>query len=389
MEAVELAPTGTVTSPVQVVPAQRRRLLRKFIDLPYQLYRDNPYWVPPLRRDVAETLSARKNPFFEHGQIQPFLALDGTGRVVGRIAAIVNGMHLKKYHDGVGFFGFFECVPDFAVARALFDAAAEWLRQQGLQRMRGPTNPSLNDVAGLLVNGFDRAPSILMPYNPPYYVEFLERAGFTRVMTMWAYYVHKKYLRAEKLRRGAELIRRRYPSVTLRTLDMRRYDEEARTVLDIYNDAWSENWGHVPMTKNEFQHLARAMKQIIDPELVFILEDNGQPIGFSMLLPNLNQALRLVRNGRLFPFGLVKVLLAARLGAIYETRMPLMGIRRKYHGRGFDALLVLETIERGQRRGYEACEMSWVLDTNKVLLNALHHLGGVVDKEYALFERPL
>jgi len=177
--------------------------------------------------------------------------------------------------------------------------------------------------------------------------------------------------------------------ITLRTLDMRRYDEEARTVLDIYNEAWFENWGHVPMTEHEFQHLARALKQIVDPELVLILEDNGYPVGFSLLLPNLNQALRHARDGRLFPFGLIKILLAANLGAIYETRMPLMGIRKKYHGRGLDALLVLETIQRGKRRGYEACEMSWVLDTNKVLLNALEHLGGVVDKEYALFEKPL
>jgi len=389
MEATETLPEVRVAPPVQVVPVRGRRLLRKFIDLPYRLYRDNPYWVPPLRRDVAQILSPRKNPFFEHGQIQPFLALDASGRVVGRIAAIVNGMHLKKYDDGVGFFGFFECVPDFAVAEALFKAAADWLRQQGLQHMRGPTNPSLNDMAGLLVNGFDRAPSILMPYNPPYYADFLERAGFTRVMTMWAYYVHKKYLKAEKLERGVELVRWRNPTITLRTLDMRRYDEEARTVLDIYNEAWSENWGHVPMTEHEFQHLARALKQIVDPELVLILEDNGYPVGFSLLLPNLNQALRHARDGRLFPFGLIKILLAANLGAIYETRMPLMGIRKKYHGRGLDALLVLETIQRGKRRGYEACEMSWVLDTNKVLLNALEHLGGVVDKEYALFEKPL
>lgn len=389
MEAIETAPAVCVAPPVQVIPVRGWRLLRKFIDLPYRLYQGNPYWVPPLRRDLAELLSPRKNPFFEHGQIQPFLALDVTGRVVGRIAAIINGMHLQKYNDQVGFFGFFECVPDFTVAQALFDAAADWLRKQGLQRMRGPTNPSLNEMAGLLVNGFDRAPSILMPYNPPYYADLLEQAGFTRIMTMWAYYTHKKYLKTDKLARGIELVRRRNPTITLRTLDMRRYDEEARVVLDIYNDAWSENWGHVPMTEREFQHLAHAMKQIIDPELVLMLEDEGYPIAFSLLLPNLNLALRHARNGRLFPLGLIKVLLAAHLGAIYETRMPLMGIRKKYHGRGLDALLVLETIKRGKHRGYEACEMSWVLDTNKVLRNALEHLGAVVDKEYALFEKSL
>jgi GNAT superfamily N-acetyltransferase len=389
MEAAPVSVHVPTEKTVQVVPVSHWWQLRRFIDFPYRLYRDYPYWIPPLRRDVAETLNPRKNPFFEHGKIQPFLALDAQGHTVGRIAAIVNGMHLKKYKDGVGFFGFFECVPDFSVAQALFEAAARWLRHQGLTHMRGPANPSLNEVAGLLIEGFDRAPSILMPYNPPYYAAFLEQAGFTRVMTMWAYYVHKKYVKTEKLERGVELVRRRNPSITLRTLDLSRFDEEARTVLDIYNEAWSDNWGHVPMTENEFQHMARAMRKVVDPELVFILEDAGRPIAFSLLLPNLNQALRHVRNGRLLPFGLIKLLLALKLGAVYETRMPLMGIRKAYHGRGLDALLVLETIQRGKLRGYEACEMSWVLDTNKVLLNALVHLGAVVDKAYALYEKPL
>jgi GNAT superfamily N-acetyltransferase len=362
---------------------------RRFIDVPYQFYPGRyPNWIPPLRRDVKSTLDPSKNAFFDHGDIQLFLAEDASGEVVGRVAGIVNGMHLKKYDDGTGFFGFFECVEDYDVAEALLDAAAAWLREQGLSRMRGPANPSLNDTAGLLVDGFDREPSILMPYNPPYHEDFLTRYGFERTMTMWAYYVHKKYVQYERLRRGAEIVKRRTPGLEIRTLDVDRFDEEARTILDVYNDAWANNWGHVPMTEAEFQQLADELKQIVDPEMVFLIEHEGDPVAFSITLPDVNQALKHVSDGRLFPLGLPKLLLHATYG-IHECRMPLMGVRQTYQGKGLDAMLVLETIENGPPNGYDACEMSWVLDTNERLKNHVESLGAVVDKEYAMFETPL
>lgn len=376
-------------SPLTVRPVRTRSDRQRFIDFPYAFYRDNPHWVPPLRRDVKHTLDPRKNAFFEHGQIQPFLAVDAADRVVGRIAAIVNGMHLKKYDDGVGFFGFFECEERYEIASALLDAAAAWLRERDLSVMRGPANPSLNDTAGLLVDGFDRTPAILMPYNAPYHEDYLLRYGFERAMTMWAYTVHEKYVQADRLRRGARIVRHRNPGLTLRTLDMSRFDDEAQTLLDIYNEAWSDNWGHVPMTRAEFRQLAREMKQIVDPNLVFILEDEGTPVAFSIALPDLNQALRHVRNGRLFPFGLVQLLARAKFGGIYRCRMPLMGVRRAYHGRALDTLLILATIDDGLASGYDLCETSWVLDNNHVLKNALESIGAVVDKEYALFEKSL
>ena len=380
----------TPPTTVAVRPVRSGADRKRFIDFAYDFYRDDyPAWVAPLRQDVKHTLDPKHNPFFEHGQIQLFLAEDAQGTLVGRIAAIVNGMHLQKYDDGVGFFGFFECVDDYAVAEALLDAAGRWLRDQGLRGMRGPANPSLNDTAGLLTQGFDREPAILMPYNPPYHEDFLLRYGFERVMTMWAYYVHKKYVKVDKLRRGARIVRHRTPGLTLRTLDMNRFDQEARTIHDIYNDAWAENWGHVPMTEAEFTRLAKDFKQIVDPNIVFLLEKDGEPIGFSISLPNLNLALRHVDDGRLFPFGLPKLLAYARFGGIYECRMPLMGIRTAYQGRALDTLLVLATIEHGPKHGYDACEMSWVLDTNNVLKNSLTDMGGVVDKQYAMFETPL
>jgi GNAT superfamily N-acetyltransferase len=379
---------ATATS-VTIRPVEGRRDRQRFIDVPYDFYPERyPQWVPPLRRDVTDTLDPSENAFFEHGEMQLFLAEDASGAVVGRIAGIVNGMHLETYADGTGFFGFFECVDDYAVAEALLDAAADWVREQGLTQIRGPANPSLNDTAGLLVDGFDREPSILMPYNPPYHQDFLERYGFERAMTMWAYYVHKKYCQFERLQRGVDIVKKRTPGLSVRTLDLDRFEEEARTIREIYNEAWAENWGFVPVTEAEFMQLADEMEQIVDPEMVFFVEHEGTPVGFSIALPNVNQALRHVPDGRLFPLGLPKLLLNLYYG-VYECRMPLMGIRPEFQGKGLDSMLVLATIENGPPNGFDACEMSWVLDTNDRLKNHIESLGGVKDKEYALFEKPI
>jgi len=379
--------TATAAS-VDIQPVRSRSDRKAFIDFPYSFYsEDYPYWVPPLRREVKHVLDPSKNAFFEHGEAQLFLARRN-GRVVGRIAGIINGMHLKKYGDDNGFFGFFECGDDYTVAEELLDAATDWLREKGMTGVRGPANPSLNDTAGLLVDGFDREPSILMPYNPPYHEDFLLRYGFERAMTMWAFYVHKKYVQFDRLKRGAELVKRRTPGLTLRTLDMDRFEEEAKCVVDIYNEAWADNWGHVPMTEAEIDQLAGQLKQIVEPDMIFFVEHDGEPVAFSITLPNINQALQQVPDGRLFPLGLPKLLLNAHY-SIYECRMPLMGVRKEFQGKGLDALLVLATIESGPPNGFDACEMSWVLDSNDRLKNHIESLGAVVDKEYAMFERSL
>lgn len=369
-------------------PVQSRRDLKRFIQFPYDFYRDNLFWVPPLRIDQLETLNPRKNPFFEHGRMQLFLALDVNGRVVGRIAGIINGMHLKTHADDAGFFGFFETQEDFGIAEALLDAAASWLREQGMRTIRGPVNPSLNDTSGLLVDGFDRVPSIMMAYNPSYYEGYLLRWGFSRVMTLWAYYIHRKHVAIERLRRGAAIVRRRNPGLSLRTLDISRFDEEVTTIREIFNEAWSDNWGFVPATDHEFSHLANAMKQIVDPRMCFFVEMDGKPVGFTVTLPDINPALQRLPNGRLFPFGLAKLLILTKFAKVRELRMPLMGIRKAYHGRALDVLPVLETIEKCTDYGYYASETSWVLDDNHVMKNLLDSIHAVVDKEYAILEAP-
>ena len=374
---------------VTVRPVRTKRDLKRFIDFPYRFYKKYPHWVPPLRRDVASLLNPKKHPFFEHGRLQSFLAEDKAGAVVGRIAGIVNGMHLKTFDDGVGFFGFFECEERYETAAALLDAACQWVRDQGLTRARGPANPSLHYTAGVLVEGFDREPSLMMPYNPPYYEGFLLRYGFDRAMTMWAYYIHEKYMKMDRLRRGAELVYRRNPDLRLRTFDVSRFDEEALIVREIYNEAWADNWGYVPITDAEFDYFAAELKQIIDPNLIYILEKDGEPVAFSLSLPNINLGLRRIRNGRLFPTGLFKLLALDKLGGFDEVRMALMGVRPAYQSRAFDVISVLATMDNGPALGYYACEMSWILDSNHTLLNLMPSIGAVVDKEYALFEKSL
>ena len=370
---------------VTVRPVTSSADRKRFLDFPYSHYAGDRTFVPPLRMDQAKVIDAKKNPFFEHGDMQLFLA-ERAGEVVGRVAAIVNGMHLQKYADGNGFFGFYETIEDPDVSTALLDAATGWLKQRGLTGVRGPTNPSMNDVAGLLVDGFNRPPSILLPYNKPYYAGYLEDYGFTKAMTMWAYYVHEAYINSRKMARGAELVKRRYPGLTVRQLDKSRFYEEVDTAMDIYNLAWAENWGHVPYTSHEARHLADDLKQILEDDIFLFVEDEGRPVAFSASLPNLNRALQRIPNGRLLPTGLAKLLAWGQFGGIYEIRMALMGVLPAYRNRGIDALLIHQTIVNGQARGYEAAEMSWVLDVNTRLVNALDNLGAVRDKEYAMFE---
>jgi GNAT superfamily N-acetyltransferase len=362
---------------------------RRFIAFPYSLYSSSCYWTAPLRRDQSQLLFSKKHPFFTHGQIEPFIAEDASGQVVGRIAAIVNGTHSKKYEDGAGFFGFFECIEQHDVAALLFDTAAAHLKAKGFSSMRGPTNPSINESSGLLVEGFDRRPSILMPYNPPYYENFVLRCGFKRTMGMTAYYAAWKHLNTSRLQRGVEAVKKRMPGVRIRQPDMCRFTQEARLMWQIYNQAFDSSWGHVPMSEAEFMYMAKSMRTILDPNIVFFLEDNGSPIGFSLSLPNANTVLRQLQDGRLFPFGFIKLLGAAWFGGRHEVRTAVLGLLPPYQRRGLDSLLILSTIEQVRKHGYVGGELSWVMDNNVVLKNALAKLGAIIDKEYALFEKPL
>jgi len=373
----------------QIHEVKSRRDLRRFIDFPYTFYKDDPYWVPQLRKDIRHILNRKKNAFFDHGDMGLFLALDASGKVVGRIAGILNGMHLETHKDDVGFFGFFECEEHYETAEALLEAAGSWVKARGLRALRGPTNPTLNDQSALLISGFDRMPSVLMPYNPEYYHEFLKRWGFKQVMLIWAFWVHEKHANFDRLIRGARIIKKRNPGLVLRTMDMSRFYEDVEIMREIWNDGWENNWGFVPITQREFRQLAKGFKDIVDPRVCYILENDGEPVAFSVSLPNINPALKKLSDGRLFPFGLLKILLHEKAGGFNEIRMPLMGVKKAYHGRAFDVLPVIETMVKAPTYGYPACETSWVLDSNQILKNLLVAIGTVEDKRYAIFEKRL
>ncbi|HEX9704888.1 MAG TPA: GNAT family N-acetyltransferase, partial [Gemmatimonadales bacterium] len=364
-------------------PASSGRDLDRFIAFPYEHHSGNPLWVPQLRMDVRTLLSPKKNPFFQHAAAQYFLARTN-GRVVGRIAAIKNDAHNREHRDKVGFYGFFESVNDQGVANALFDAAARWLRQHGFDTMRGPMSPSVNDECGLLVWGFDTPPAVMMPHNPPSYVELTERAGFSKAMDLLVYESTGIEM-PERLVRAAKLVAERR-GITLRPLDMKRFNAEVELVKRIYNQAWEKNWGFVPLTDAEIDHLAKQLKPVVVPELVLFAEAKGEPIGFAACLPDLNVALKRNPSGRLFP-GILRVLWHAR--KIHRLRILLLGVLPQFRSTGVDALMYHWIWDKGTARGFNWGEAGWILEDNAAMNNAIARLGFRHYKTYRVYDKRL
>lgn len=332
-----------------------------------------------LRRD--------KNPFFEHADAQYFLAERSGGAkptVVGRIAAVHNRAHNAFHEDTVGFFGFFDAIDEQRVADVLFEAAAGWLRQRGLTVMRGPASFSTNDECGLLVDGLDTPPTILTPYTPPYYVGLLEHAGFAKARDLYMYQTVDNQL-PERLVRGAQLIAQRQ-KITLRSIDMKHFDAEVERIKQIYNTAWERNWGFVPMTDREIDHLAKELKPVVDPTLVVFAERDGETIGFAVALPDLNVALKTNPSGRLVP-GIIKILWAAR--KIPRIRILLLGLLKDYRRSGADALMYHWIWEKGYARGYRWAESGWILEDNVAMNNGMLRLGFERYKTLRLYDRNL
>ena len=380
-------------------PVETAADLERFIALPYELFQGDPIWVPPLRMDVRTMLSRTKNPFFEHAEAEYFTAERpaGTGprgpvyrrdgqawEVVGRIAAIHNRAHNDFHNDKVGFFGFFECIDDQAAADALFKTAAGWLKGKGLTAMRGPASFSTNDECGLLVDSFDLPPTILNPHNPRYYVGLVERAGFTKAKDLVQFQSTTTQM-PERLMRGARLIAER-KKITLRPMNMKKFDDEVELIKKVYNSAWERNWGFIPMTDKEIDHLAKQLKPVVVPDLVVFCEREGQVIGFAAALPDLNVALKKNPSGRLFP-GIIKVLWAAR--KITRLRILLLGLLKEYRMTGADALMYQWIWDKGTARGFNWGEGGWLLEDNLAIINGLKNIGFAPYKTLRLYDRPL
>jgi GNAT superfamily N-acetyltransferase len=365
-----------------VDPVEDRRGLHAFLRFPEVLYRSDPRWVPPLRRDEAHRLSPA-NPFFEHAEARLFLARRD-GEVVGRVAAIVDQWHLRRCRDGAGFFGFFEAVDDEVVAQGLFDAVCGWLRPRGLTVMRGPFNPSTNDTCGLLIEGFDLPPRIMMPYNPSYYPRLFERVGLHSIRELLTYEMDIPPLLPEAIGRVAEAARNR--GIRARSLDPKRLAEEAERFRQVYNAAWAENWGFVPMSEGEAAWMASQLRQVLVPELALFAESEGRAVGFFLCLPDLNPALR-VLGGRITPWGLLRFLLARR--RVDMVRMILLGVLPEFRRRGIEALLLQEGYHAVRRLGYRGAEVGWILEENAVTRQTTQRWNPRLVKRYRLYEASL
>jgi GNAT superfamily N-acetyltransferase len=366
----------------------RGESLRPFIDVAWTANARDPHWVPPLRMAVEPALDRDKHPFHLHAEVAYFVAERG-GSVVGRIAAIVNHRHNEFHEDRVGFFGLFESMDDAGVAGALVETAAAWLRARGMDTIRGPVNLSTNEEIsspGVLVEGFGTPPFVTMSHNPPYYGPLLEGTGLVKARDLLAYLIETNQA-PERLVRGVERLQQR-EGVTLRPLRLKRLAEEVRIIQGVYNSAWSRNWGFVPMTDEEFQYIAKDLKSVVDPDLVNIAEKDGEAVGFSISLPNLNEALRHLPDGRLFPFGVFKFLWHRR--KIRSVRIMTLGLRPEYQkSSGLGGLMYLNTFRVGQRKGYDIGEASWILEDNHLMNQALEKTGFREYKRYRVYERAL
>ncbi|GIX49322.1 MAG: hypothetical protein KatS3mg131_3533 [Candidatus Tectimicrobiota bacterium] len=374
------------SDPILVRPVRSRRERRRFITFPWRLYGADPHWVPPLIGERLRFFDPARNPFFAANPHQLFLAYRGQ-QVVGRIAAIHNLAHNRYHQDRAGFFGFLEAINEASVFQALLDTAQAWLRACGCDRMLGPMNPSTNDEVGFLLEGYDRPPCFLMPYNPPYYIERMEALGYAKAKDLYAYYLDEATLAVSpKLERVCAALAQRYP-LQLRPVELRRFQEELEIVRDIYNNAWARNWGFVPMTPQEFDFVARDFKRLVHPQLALIGQYQGKAVGFLLALPNYNEVLIRLRSGRLFPLGLFKFLWHRR--RIRGIRVITLGIKREYQALGFGALFYREVIQRARQAGFTWAELSWVLEDNTLMNKAAQLLGARLYKRYRIYETAL
>ena len=369
---------------ISIRPVLTKKDELAFIKFQWKPYKGNPHWVPPLLMDRKKLIDREHNPFYRHASMEMFLA-ESDGEIVGRIAAIVNDNHNKEHGENIGFFGFFESIDDQHVADALFSTAKEWLKKKGVTAMRGPASPSVNDDYGLLVDGFDKSPTILMTYNPPYYATLIERSGLTKVKDLYAYQVEKDAVLRERLVRMSEIIKMR-EKVTIRPLDLKNFAREVETIRDLYTRGWARNWGAVPMTEEEFDYVAKDLKALVDPDIVFFAEIDGKPVGFGLSLPDYNLILKDNKNGWLIP-ALVRILLFRK--RIDAVRIMILGVLPEYQKSGIGALLFHETAIRCVRNGYPKGEASWVLEDNVMMNRGAELLNGVRTKTYRLYQMPL
>jgi GNAT superfamily N-acetyltransferase len=369
---------------VEIRPVTGRRELRTFVGLPWRLYRNEPNWVPPLRFDVRRRLDRRRNPFFEHGEAEYFLAWR-EGRAVGRISAQVD-RHLREYQGNRwGQFGFFECEDDPEAATALLGAAEEWLRGRDSERMVGPMDFTTNDECGLLLEGHEHVPFILTPWTHPYYLGLIEGAGLSKAVDayMWELHIEDRGDVHPAIWEMGERAESEH-GVTVRNISKRRLEEDFRRLSDVYNLAWGTNWGFVPLTDNEVRYHTRQLRPVLDENWLFIAEKDGETVGGAITLPDYNQVLARL-NGRLLPLGWVRALLASR--RIDRVRVFALGVKPEYQHTGVAAKIYTLHFDTAERRPQSWGETGWILETNEPMNRAMEGMGWTIRRRYRFYEK--
>jgi hypothetical protein len=377
-----------MSNDIQIVPLSRNsRDVLRFLKVSYSIYRDDPNWVAPLLMDLKKVFTDA-NPLFDHAVMQLWIATRG-GRDVGRIAGIIDHNHNHAAKDQAAFFGFFESVNDDDVSHRLFETVNAWTRQAGLQRLLGPMNPTTNDECGLLIDGFDGAPVIMMTYNPRYYVTLMEAAGFRKAKDLLAFHMDLAKIPMDRLGRIATKIKQRNPDLTFRPVRRKTLQQDLTRLKEVYNAAWEANWGFVPMTDAEVDFMAARLKPLLMEGLIWLTEAGSEPVGFLLALPDYNVALKPLQGRLLTPklLGFIPYLLGWKCPP--RTRVVTLGVKHKYRGKGLESAMLIEGLRVGMAAGVRESEASWILEDNVMMCRMLEAIGGRVYRTYRIYDRPV
>jgi RimJ/RimL family protein N-acetyltransferase len=377
-----------MSTDIQIVPLSRNsRDVMRFLKVSYGIYRDDPHWVAPLLMDLKKVFTDA-NPMFEHAVMQLWIARQN-GQDVGRIAGIIDHNHNRAANDQAAFFGFFESVNDPEVSRLLFETVTAWTRQAGLKRMLGPMNPTTNDECGLLIEGFDSPPVLMMTYNPRYYIPLVEAAGFRKAKDLLAYHLDLAKIPMDRLSRIAAKVKQRNPEVILRPVLRKTVVQDIAKLKEVYNAAWEANWGFVPMTDAEMDFLAARLKPLLMEGLVWVAEVGQKAVGFLIALPDYNIPLKPLQGRLLTPkvLGFIPYLLGWKV--LPGTRTIILGVKEKYRTKGLESAMLIEGLKVAFEAGIRESEASWILEDNVRMCRLLEAIGGRPYKTYRIYERPV
>ncbi len=372
---------------IEIKKVETKKDLKKFINFPHELYKGDPNYVPMLQMAAKELFSKKKNPFFEHSEVENFLAYKD-GKLAGRISAIRNNNYNNYHNSNVGFWGFFDVINDYEVAKVLFDTVKQWHKKHGFEAMIGPVNFSTNDTAGLLIEGFDMPPVVEMTYNKPYYKDLIEKYGFKKDMDLFAYMIYSKNV-SEKSVKLADLIQKRLEKkgITIRQINMKDFKNEVAKIKEVYNKAWEKNWGFVPATDKEFEFLAEGLKMIVNPQYALVAEHNGKFVGFALTIPNINEITINFKKGKLFPFNIFKLLM--KKNKTKYVRIITLGVIEGYRKMGIEAVFFARIIQSAKKNNIIGGEASWILENNEMMNMAAEKLHGEKYKTYRIYRKDI